>query len=331
MNVVATLRTVSLAFVVACSAAGAAQPAASAARSNYPEKPVRMLLGVPPGGGTDIVARIIALKLAPLLGQQVVIDNRGGAGGSIATDMVARAEPDGYTLLFALASHTTTPFLYKSVPYDPYKSFTPILQISTQPLVVVVHPSLPVHTMADLISYTKANPGKLNIGIASAGSAGHIAWEFFRQTTGINVVTVIYKGGGPAQMALLTGEAQMMFASTITAMGFIKQGKVRTLATSSERRLSYLPDVPTLEEAGVKGLRISPWQGLLGPAKLPREIVVRLHKEVTTLLRQQDTLDRLAANGTDPIGSTPEEFAAVIQRELKEFGALIRKAKISAE
>ena len=331
MSGVKKIRIFLIAFIACCATAAGAQSKSAAPKASYPEKPVRLILGVPPGGSTDIVARIIAGKLGELLGQQVVIDNRGGAGGTIASEMVAGAEPDGYTLLFSYASHTATPFLYKSLPFDPIKSFTPITQVSTQPLVVVVHPSLPINSIAELLSYAKAYPGKLNVGIAGAGSAGHIALEYFKQLTGTDMVPVIYKGGGPAHMAMLSGDVQMMFASTATSMAVIKQRKVRTLATANERRLPYLPDVPTLEESGVHGLRISPWQGLLGPARLPRGIVDRIYTDVTKLLRQPDTLERLATTGTDPIGSTPEEFAALIQLELKELGKVIKAARIGAE
>ena len=331
MKTAGRLRFFLIAFIAGCATQAAAQSQPPAPKSSYPDKPIRLLVGVPPGGSTDIVARIITGKLSELLGQQVIIDNRGGAGGVIAADIVAHASPDGYTLLFAHASFTTLPFLQQSLPYDPIRSFTPITQASMQPLVITVHPSLPINSVKDLIAYAKAHPGKLNIGIAGAGGAGHIASEFFKQLTGTNIVLVIYKGGGPAQMAQLGGEVQLMFASTATAIAFINQGKVRPLATSARQRLPYLPDVPTFEEGGVKGLRISPWQGLIGPAGLPRAMVDRLHAETVNLLRLPDMRERLAKAGTDPIGSTPEEFAAEIKRELEEFGTVIRAAGIKAQ
>ncbi len=331
MNGMPLIRLFLIAFVAGCAAAAGAQSQTLAPKSGYPDKSIRLVLGVPPGGSTDIVARIITVKLAEALGQQIVIDNRGGAGGAIASDIVARASPDGYTLLFAYASHTTTPFLYKSIPYDAVKSFTPITQVSTQPLVITVHPSLPVNSVGELIAYAKAHPGKLNIGIAAAGSAGHIASEFFKQLTGTNMVSIIYKGGGPSVIALLGGEVQLMFASTSTVLPFIKQGKVKAIATTSKQRLPYLPDVATFEEGGVKGLRVSPWQGLLGPAGLPRAIVDRLYTEVVKLLQLPGVRESLATTGTDPVGSTPEEFAAEINYQLEHLGKVIKAAGMKAQ
>ena len=331
MNTMRLIRFFLIALAAGCAAAAAAQSQDPAPKSGYPDKSIRLLLGVPPGGSTDIVARIIVVKLAEALGQQVVIDNRGGAGGAIASDIVARASPDGYTLLFAYASHTTTPFLYTNIPYDPVKSFTPITQVATQPLVITVHPSLPVNTIGDLIAYAKAHPDKLNIGIAGAGSGGHIASEYFKQLTGTQIVPIIYKGGGPSMIALLSGEVQLMFASTSTAMAFIKQGKLKVIATTSTQRLPYLPDVPTFDEAGVKGLRVSPWQGLLGPAGLPRAIVDRLYTEVAKVLRLPEVRENLAATGTDPAGSTPEEFAAEINHQLERLGKVIKAAGMKVQ
>ncbi len=326
MNTMRLMRCFLIALAACCAAATAAQSQTAAPTSGYPSKPIRLLLGVPPGGSTDIVARIIVVRLDAALGQPVIIDNRGGAGGAIASEIVAKAPPDGYTLLFAYASHTTTPFLYKNVPYDPVKSFTPITEVATQPLIITVNPSLPVKTIGELIAYAKANPGKLNIGIAGAGSGRHIASEYFKQLTGTQIVPIIYKGGGPAMIGLLSGEVQLMFASTSTAMAFIKQGKLKVIATTSMQRLPYLPDVPTFDEGGVKGLRVSPWQGLLGPAGLPRAIVDRLYTEVVKVLRMPDVRENLAATGTDPLGSTPEEFAAEIDHQLDRLGKVIRAA-----
>ncbi|MBI2225769.1 MAG: tripartite tricarboxylate transporter substrate binding protein [Betaproteobacteria bacterium] len=325
------IRLFAIAFVAASAAAAGAQSQTLATKSNYPARPIRLIVPVAPGGGTEVVARIIAIKLSEALGQQVVVDNRAGGGGVIGTEIVARASPDGYTLLFALASYTVTPFLVKNIPYDPVKSFTPITQVATQALVLAIHPSLPVNSVKELIAYAKTHPGKLNVGIASMGGAGHVAAEYFKQETKTQTASVMYKGGAPMLIALAGGEVQLTFATSITAMAFIKQNRVKVLATSSKQRLPYFPEVPTLEEAGLKGFEVAPWQGLLGPAGLSRAIVDQLYTEVGKLLRLPEVRERLAATGSDPVGSTPEEFAAQIKRELKQFGSVIKAAGIKAE
>lgn len=302
-----------------------------AANSDYPNRPIRLIVPVAAGGGTEIVARIVAVRLTEALHQQVVVDNRPGGGGTIGTEIVARAVPDGYTLLFALASFTVTPFLVKTLPYDASTSFTPISMVATQPLVLAIHPSLPVNSVKELITHAKANPRKLNIGIASMGGAGHVASEYFKQVTGAQTASIIYKGGAPMLIALAGGEVQLSFATSITAMSFIKQNRVKVLATASKQRLSYLPEVPTLEEAGLKGFEVTPWQGLLAPAGLHGSIVNRLQQNVVKLLRLPDLRERLAATGSDPVGSTPEEFAAQIKRELQQFSAVIKAAGIKPE
>lgn len=307
-----------LAAVAALPAAALAQPV-----RDYGSRPIRLMVPVLPGGSTDIVARIITGPLAEMAGYTIVVDNRAGAGGAIASEIVARAYPDGHTLLFAYATHTTLPFINK-VPYDPYRDFAPITQLAVSPLLVVVHPALPVTNLKELIALAKSRPGALNLGIATPGSAGHIAAELFKQRTGTGegIVSVIYKGGGPTQVALLSGEVQMSFASVPTAMPHIKAGKLKVLATAASKRLPYFSEVPTLGESGIQ-VDAAPWQGILGPARMPREIVNRLYAELTKVLKRADVIERLAATGSDPVGSTPEAFDAKIRRELNEYGKLI--------
>ena len=285
----------SIAFAAGCAAVAAAQSKTALPKNGYPDKSIRLLVGVPPGGSTDIVARLVASSLAEALGQQVVIDNRSGAGGIIAAEIVARASPDGYTLLFAFAAHTSTPFLYKNIPYDAIKSFTPITQVATEPLVLIAYPPLPVNSVSELIAYAKTNPGKLSIGISAAGGSGHIASEHLKQLTGTEITTIIYKGAGPAVVALMSGEVQLAFSATSGAMSFIKQGKMKALAITSKQRIPYLPGTPTMEEAGLTGLEATAWQGVLGPAGLPRAIVDRLYTEIAKLLRRPEVRERLAA------------------------------------
>jgi tripartite-type tricarboxylate transporter receptor subunit TctC len=314
------------AFAACIAAALLAAPAAALAQGgvrDYGSRPIRLVVPVAPGGSTDVVARLIATGLGESAGLQVVVDNRAGAGGVIGSETVARAIPDGYTLLFAYASHTTMPFITK-VPYDAYSDFAPVTQVAVQPLVLVVNPSLPVNNVKDLIALAKSRPKGINAGIATSGSAGHLATELFKLHTGTadGIVSVIYKGGAAAQVALLSGEVQLIFASTPSAMPYIKSGKVKMLATSATKRIAYLPELPTFAELGVP-VETSPWQGILGPAKMPRAIVTRLYGQVAKLVKQPDMVERLVATGSEPVSSTPEEFAAKIKQELQEFGRII--------
>jgi tripartite-type tricarboxylate transporter receptor subunit TctC len=295
------------------------------AAAPYPNKAIRMIVPVVPGGSTDVVGRIVGNKLREAFGESVVVDNRPGAGSIPGSDIVARALPDGYTLLFGYITHTTTPFLHSKVPYDAVKDFTPVSLVSTQPLVVVVNLSVPVNSVKELIALARAKPRQLNYGVAATGSAGHVAAEMFKLATGTEIVAVPYKGGAPVQVALQGGEVQVAFASTTSALTQIRSGKLKVLATTGAKRIPYLPEVPTIEEAaGLKGFEVSPWQGILAPARLPRPIVDRLHAEIVKMLKQPETVERLAATGTDPVGSTPEEFAAHIRRELEQFGKVIK-------
>ncbi len=311
------------AFSAATLGALAMVSAAAQDVRDYGKRPIRMMVPVPPGGSTDIVARIVTGPLAEMTGYTIVIDNRAGAQGAIATEIVARANPDGHTLLFGYATHTTLPFINK-VPYDPFRDFAPITQVSVNPLLVVVHPSVPVSNVKELIALAKSKPKLLNLGIATAGSAGHIAAELFklRTGTGDGIVTVTYKGGGPALVALLSGEVQMMFASAPTSMPHLKSGKLKPLATVGAKRLPYMPDLPSLGESGFS-IEAAPWQGLLGPARMPREIILRLYGEMSRVLKRPDVIERLAAAGADVVSSTPEEFDARIKRELNEYSKLI--------
>ena len=290
---------------------------------DYGSRPIRLVVPVAAGGGTDVIARLLAAGLGESAGLQMIVDNRGGAGGVIASETVARAIPDGYTLLFPYASHTTMPFLAK-VPYDAYSDFTAVTQVAASPLVLIVHPSLPVNNVKELIALAKSTPKGLTAGIATPGSAGHLATELFKLRTGTTsgIVSVIYKGSGATQVAMLSGEVQLTFVSTPSAMSYLKSGKVKMLATSSRKRIAYLPELPTFAELGVP-VEASPWQGILGPAKMPRAIVMRLYGEVAKLVKQPNIIERLAVAGSEPVGSTPEEFAAKIRQELQEFAKII--------
>lgn len=291
---------------------------------DFGSRPIRVVVPVAPGGSTDITARIIAAGLAESAGLRIVVDNRPGAGGVIGAETVARATADGYTLLFAYASFTTTPFLGK-VPFDPYRDFSPITQVAVNPLLLLVNPSLPVASVKELIALAKSTPKGLNAGIATAGSAGHLAMELFKLRTGTTggIVSVIYSGGAPTQIALMSGEAHLVFGSVPTSQPFVKSGKVKVIASLAKKRLPYLPDVPTLSELGVPIDSAAPWQGILGPAKMPRQIVMRLYGDVAKVLKRSEIAERLVATGAEPLGSTPDEFAEKIRQDLQEFAKII--------
>ena len=294
----------------------------------YPDRPIRLVVPVTVGGGTDIVARVIAGNLARELNQQIVIDNRAGAGGIIGTDMVAKATPDGYTLLFGYASHTITPYLGGSIPYDPAGDFSAVSEVATQPLLLTVNTSLPVSSVKELIALAKAKPGQLRAAAPGLGGTGHIATEIFKLETGVDIPTIIYKGGGPAQLALMQGEVHLIFATSASAMPQIKTGRVKILATSSAKRLGYAPEVPTFAEVGLPAVSVSPWQGILAPAKTPRTVVDKLYRSVVTVLKQPEMAERLRATGSDPVGSAPAELNAKIKKELEYFGRVIKTANI---
>ncbi len=293
-----------------------AQPSAKGTR--YPERPVRVIVPVAAGGGTDIIARLTVSKLSEVVGQSFVVDNRPGAGGVLGNEIVARAQPDGYTLLFTYAAHTIVPFIYRKVPYDVYKDFTPITLAGQQPLLLAINATVPANTTQELIALARAKPGALNVALATPSSSGALAAELFKMLTNTQMVSIPFKGGAPALTALLGGEVQLIFTTPPTVMAFIKSGRVRILATSGKERVPYLPDVPTLAEAGVKDFETAPWQGLLGPKNLPAPIVDYLQTQIRSVLRLPETREKFAASGTDAIGNTPREFAKMIQRELEQ-------------
>lgn len=299
--------------------------------SRYPERPVRVVVPVAAGGGTDIIARLTVSRLSEAVGQPFVVDNRPGAGGVLGNEIVANARPDGYTLLFTYAAHTIVPFIYRKVPYDVYKDFTPITLAGQQPLLLAINTSVPANTTQELIALAKAKPGALNVALATPSSSGALAAELFKMLTNTKMVSVPFKGGAPALTALLGGEVQLIFTTPPTVMAFIKSGRVKILGTSGNVRLPYLPEVPTLAEAGVKDFETAPWQGVLGPANLPAPIVDFLHQQIRSVLRQPETREKFAASGTDIVGNTPQEFAQMIQRELAQNKRVIQAVGMRAD
>jgi len=309
-----------------CAAAGAVQAA-----DNYPQRPVRMIVAYPPGGGTDQVGRVMAEQLSQTLGQQVIVDNRGGATGNIGTELAARALPDGHTLLMGnVAPNAVNVSLFKKLSFDPVKDFAPVSLVAITPNILVAHPSMPVKTIKELVALAKAKPGALNFPSAGVGSSSHLAGELLKSLAGINMVHVPFKGGGPALVATISGEVQIMFATMPAAMPHVKSGKVRPVAVTTTKRSQAMPELPTIAEAGVKGYDAATWYGLLAPAGTPKPVVDRLHADVVKILAGP-TRQRLEAQGFEPDGGTPAAFAAYIRSEIAKWAKVIKDAGIPAE
>ncbi len=313
-----------LAVMAACGGPAAAE--------NYPERPITLVVPFPPGGSTTIVARIIADKMSETLGQSIVIDNRGGAGGTVATRAVARSSPDGYTIVLGYTGTLAIgPSLYPNVGYDPTKDFAPIGRIGTAPNTLVVHPSFPVHSVAELIAYAKANPGKINYGSAGIGTVSHVCGEYFAAIAGIKLTHIPYKGTGPAVTDLLGGHIPMAFAPIPATHENVKAGSLRMLAVTSAVRSSLLPDVPTVAEQGLPGFEAVLRYGLVAPAGTPRAIIDRLNKELNTALANDQVRKRLAIEGADPLPGTPEQYGADIEREEAQWSKVVKASGAKAE
>jgi len=321
----------SLHVLKACALAALAISAAAHAQV-YPAKPIRMIVAYPPGGGTDIVGRMLAQKLGESLGQSVVVENRGGASGNIGTELAARAAPDGYTILMGnVAPNAINVSLFKDLPFDPVADFAPVSLVASTPNILVVHPSMPARTVKEVIALAKAKPGTLNFASAGVGSSSHLAGELFRILAGADIVHVPYKGAGPAMVDVLSGQVQLYFATMPAAMPHVKPGKLAPVAVTSARRSQALPDLPTIAESGVPGYEASTWYGVLAPAHTPSAVVARLHGDIVKILADAALHARLADQGFDPIGSSPEEFGAYIKSEIPKWGKVIRDAGIRPE
>lgn len=303
--------------------------AGSAAAQTYPSKPVRMMVPFPAGGGSDTMGRIVGTRLSERLGQQIVVENRPGAAGSIGADIVARAPADGYTILLGSTSELVQyPNVNPKIPYDPVRDFAPISLVGTIPLVLVVHPSLPVKNVKGLVALAKARPGEINFGSAGQGATTHLAVELFILLTGVKMTHVPYKGSPQAVADLVSGDVQLGIPTMPAALPFIKSGRVKVLAVSSAKRASNLPDIPSLDEAGVKGYDATLWTGMLAPAGTPKEIINRLHAEIAKVLALKEVNDALDKQGAEAQGSTPEQFAAYIKSELAKWAKVVKEAGI---
>jgi len=298
----------------------------------YPARPIRIIAPFPPGAGIDLVARMIGSPLSQALRQPVVVDNRPGANGTIACDLTANAAPDGYTLLLGNASTLSmAPGLYRKLPYDPVKSFAPITLVSASANVLVVHPSVKATTTAEFIALAKARPGQLNYGSAGTGNSTHLAAELFRMMTGIDIVHVAYKGTPAIFADLLPGQIQLSFASLISTLPHVKQSRLRALGVTSLKRAPSLPDVPSIDESGVKGYEVNVWQGFVAPARTPNSIISRLNAEIRSIVLSSENRERFAAQGLDPVVDEPEHFRAYIAADVAKWVDVIGHAGIQPE
>jgi tripartite-type tricarboxylate transporter receptor subunit TctC len=298
---------------------------------NYPSRPIRFIVPYPPGGGTDVVARILNEALAAELGQPVIIDNRGGAAGNLGTDIAAKAPPDGYNVLFTLSSHTINPKLYDKLPFDVERDFVPISLVALIPQILVAHPSVPANNAQELIALAKANPGKLNYASVGTGSPGHIAGELFKLKAGVDIVHVPYKGGGPAVADTIGGQVQLLFVSMPAAWQYVKAGKLKAIAVTSATRSVAAPDVPTVAESGIPDYVVDSWYGALAPAKTPPAAVARLNAAFVKVLDNPQIRERLLAQGAEAAPSTPAEFDHRIKEELAKWESVIKAARIRPE
>ena len=303
-----------------------------AAAQGYPSKPIRFVVPYPAGGPLDTVARLVGQKVSESVKQPVIVDNKPGAGGNIGADAVAKSAPDGYTILMgAVATHAINPALYASIPYDPVRDFEPVTQLASTPNVLIVNPSVPASNVREFIAYAKANPGKLNFGSGSTGSAGHLAGELFKTLAGIDMTHVPYKGAAPAMQDLIGGRVQLMFDNFASASTQVKAGKVKALAVTTARRSALAPELPTVAESGLAGFDINTWFGIFAPAGTPREAIDRLHAEFTRALALPDVRERLVNLGAEPVGNKPAEFAAYIRAEAEKYARVIKASGAKAD
>jgi len=319
------------AFALAVAATLAAAASGSSAQS-YPNRPVRILVPFPAGAGVDIVARMLGLPLTDVWGQAAVVDNRPGAGGTIACELAAKAAPDGYTLLLGnISTFAMAPSLYKKVNYDPVQSFAPITLVNTSANVLVAHPSVPAATTQALIALAKAKPGQINYASAGSGTSPHLAAELFKSMAGVDLVHVPYKGSPQALTDLLGGQTQIMFASLVSALPHIRQARLRALGVTSLKRAAALPDLPAISEAGLRGYDVSVWMGIVAPAGTPPAIIAQLNRQIAALLQSPDIRERLAVQGLEAASNSPAEFRTYIASEVRKWAVVIKQAGVVAD
>ncbi len=296
----------------------------------YPTKPIRIIVPFAPGGGTDFIARVAAHKLSEVLGQQAIVENRAGAGGTLGAEVGAKAPPDGYTYTLISGSYAVNPSLYK-LNFDPVNDITPVIQMSQGPFLVVVHPSLPVKGIKDLIALAKAKPGSLNYASSGQGSITHLATALFTDMAGIQMVHVPYKGTSPAITDTIAGQTQVLFGSVAAALPQMRNGRFKGIAVTTPKRIEAAPEIPTVSESGLKGYEVTLWHGMIAPKGLPKPILDRVNGELNKILQNKDMQDKLAGDGVSAAGGTPEQFAAYIKREIETWGKVVQKAGVKVE
>ena len=316
-----------LALPVFILGAGAASQDA-AAENGYPSRPLRLIVPSAPGGGTDFTARTIGQKLTESMGQAVIIDNRSGAAGNMGVEIAAKAIPDGYTLVMPITSFSINPHLYSKLPFDTVKDFAPVVLASSAPLLLVVHPSVPAKSVSELIAVAKSKPGQLNYANSGNGTTAHLAGELLKKMAGVDLVSVSYKGGGPAVIDLIAGRVQIYFSTIPAALAQVQAGRLRALAVTTLRRVNLIQDIPTVAEAGLPGFEVIGWFVIFAPAGTPRPILAKLNKEINQVLSLPDTQQRFAAQGLIPGGGTPEDLGRFLRAEIAKWGTLIKDAGI---
>ena len=318
-------------FHALCLSACALIASPTTLAQSYPNKPLHIVVPFPPGAGTDMFARAIGAKLSESFGQAVLVDNKPGGGATIGTDFVAKSAPDGYTMLLSTASHSINPAVYSKLPYDTLKDFATITQVANVPIVLVVNPSVPVHSLKELMTLAKAKPGELNMGSSGSGTVFHLAGELLKTMAGIDMVHVPFKGGGPAITALIGGQVQVLFETTLTVSPQVKAGRMRALAVGSLRRAPSMPDVPTINESGYPGFSAENWYGAYVPAGTPRDIVMKLNHEIVKALHLSDVMERFASQGAELIANTPEQHATFLMAEIKKWERIAKLANARAD
>lgn len=313
------------------AAASLATVFGAAAQNGYPDKPVKFVVPYPPGGGTDVIARIVQGKFQQVLGQPIIIDNRGGGGGSLGTDIAAKSLPDGYTVLFTLSSHTINPAIYPKLPFDTLKDFEPIGTVASLPQILVAHPAFPANTVAELIKVAKERPGFVQFASVGNGSPGHLAGELFNIRTGADIVHVPYRGGGPAINDVVGGQVPLLWVSIPAAAQFVKTGRLKALAVSTTKRSAAFPDVPTVQEAGVADFEVDSWYAMFVPGKTPRPIIEKLNKALNQVVADPEIRDKLLAQGSEGVGGSPETLGKIVAAELPKWAKLVKQANIKAD
>lgn len=297
----------------------------------YPDKPIRFVVPYPPGGGTDVIARIVQARFQTALGQPIIIDNRGGGGGSLGTGVVAKSPPDGYTVLFTLSSHTINPAIYKKMGFDTAKDFEPVGTVASLPQILVVHPDFPANTVAELIAYAKSRPGAVMFASVGSGSPGHLAGELFNLRTGTHIAHVPYRGGGPAINDVLGGQVPLLWVSIPAATQFVKAGKLKALAVSTLKRSAAFPNVPTVQEGGVPDFEVDSWYAMFVPAKTPKPVIEKLNKALNQVVNEPEIKEKLLGQGSEAVGGAPDALGRVVSAELVKWDKLIKQAKINVD